>query len=114
MAPGPVYKHDGSGRLHRRVAIVTGSSSGLGREIALSLGREGATVICSDRDPTARQDGFEEDKHIPTHEVIINNGGQAMFQKCDLMIVPEIVELIQSAVKVSNFYFHTPEKVGPL
>ncbi|EXJ63266.1 uncharacterized protein A1O5_11587 [Cladophialophora psammophila CBS 110553] len=101
MSAGHTYKLDGAGRLHQRVAIVTGSSSGLGRAIALALAREGAYVICSDRVAEARQDGFEEDKHIPTHEVISNNGGKAYFQKCDLMNVAEIVALIEFAVKVS-------------
>jgi NAD(P)-dependent dehydrogenase (short-subunit alcohol dehydrogenase family) len=104
MSTALPYKLDGSGRLHGRVAIVTGASSGLGRGIALALARDGAHVICSDRVMEARQDGFEEDKDIPTHQVIINNGGKACFQKCDLMKVPEIVELIQFAVKVSSTF----------
>ncbi|KAK5322336.1 hypothetical protein LTR93_005539 [Exophiala xenobiotica] len=99
MSANASYKLEGTGRLHHRVAIVTGSSSGLGRGIALALAREGAYVVCADRVTEARQDGFEEDKHIPTHEVITNNGGKAFFQKCDLMRVPEIVALITSAVK---------------
>jgi NAD(P)-dependent dehydrogenase (short-subunit alcohol dehydrogenase family) len=104
MSANTTYKLDGTGRLHQRVAIVTGSSSGLGRAIALALAREGAYVVCSDRVPNARQDGFEEDKHINTDEVITNNGGKACFQKCDLMIVSEIVALIASAVKVSPIF----------
>ncbi|KAK5047284.1 hypothetical protein LTR84_006806 [Exophiala bonariae] len=102
MSAATVYKNDGSGRLHQRVAIVTGSSSGLGRGIALALAREGAVVVCSDRVAEARQDGFEEDKHIPTHEVINNNGGKAVFQICDLLIVAEIGALIEAAVKMFN------------
>jgi NAD(P)-dependent dehydrogenase (short-subunit alcohol dehydrogenase family) len=33
-----------------KVAIVTGSSRGIGREIALSLGLEGATIVLNGRD----------------------------------------------------------------
>ncbi|KEF55582.1 uncharacterized protein A1O9_08332 [Exophiala aquamarina CBS 119918] len=102
MRATTVYKTNGSGRLHQRVAIVTGSSSGLGRGIALALAREGAILVCTDRVAEARQDGFEEDKHIPTHDVINHNGGKAIFQKCDLMNTSEIVALVEAAVKNFN------------
>jgi len=36
-------------RLHGKIAIVTGSSSGIGKAIALKFGREGATVIVAAR-----------------------------------------------------------------
>ncbi|KAI1621293.1 oxidoreductase [Exophiala viscosa] len=99
MSTNRVYKLDGTGRLHGRIAIVTGSSSGLGREIALAIAREGASVVCSDLREAARPDGFEEDKEIPTHEVIKNNGGRAVFKKCDLSHTSEIVAVIQFAVE---------------
>jgi NAD(P)-dependent dehydrogenase (short-subunit alcohol dehydrogenase family) len=35
-------------RLENQIAIVTGSSSGNGRAIALALSSSGATVICAD------------------------------------------------------------------
>jgi NAD(P)-dependent dehydrogenase (short-subunit alcohol dehydrogenase family) len=106
-----VYKLDGSGRLHERVAIVTGSSSGMGRAIALALAREGATVVCSDLKPEAAKGGFEEDKDIPTHTVIRNNGGKSHFQKCDMGKTEEIFSLVEFAVKVSLplfFAFSSP------
>jgi NAD(P)-dependent dehydrogenase (short-subunit alcohol dehydrogenase family) len=101
MSPTSLYKYDGTGRLHQRIAIVTGSSSGMGRAIALGLAREGAYVVCSDLKPEAAQHGFEEDKEIPTHIVIANNGGKSAFQKCDVGQTAEIWNLIDFAVKVS-------------
>lgn len=43
------------GRLSERVAVVTGSSSGLGRAIAIRLAADGAAVVISDlrSDPRA-------------------------------------------------------------
>lgn len=100
MSLATLYKLDGSGRLHDRVAIVTGSSSGMGRAIALALAREGAIVVCSDLKPEAAKGGFEEDKDIPTHEVIRNNGAKSHFQKCDMGKTEEIFSLIEFAIKV--------------
>lgn len=100
MSLAAMYKLDGSGRLHNRVAIVTGSSSGMGRAIALALAREGAIVVCSDLKPEAAMGGFEEDKDIPTHAVIRNNGAKSHFQKCDMGKTEEIFSLVEFAVKV--------------
>ena len=37
--------------LHGKVALVTGSSQGLGRAMAVALGRAGAHVVINGRDP---------------------------------------------------------------
>jgi len=47
-----------SQRLSTEIAIVTGSSSGIGRAIALAFHREGAVVICSDITEKARNRNF--------------------------------------------------------
>lgn len=47
-------------RLQGLSAIVTGSSSGNGRAIALALAAEGATVLCSDLNPEAVVGGYRE------------------------------------------------------
>lgn len=41
--------------LREKVAIVTGAASGIGKEIALSLAREGAQVVIADRNAAAAQ-----------------------------------------------------------
>lgn len=108
------YKNDGTGRLHHRVSIVTGSASGIGRAIALALAREGAYVVCADLVPDARSDGFEEDRDIPTHTVINNNGGKSIYQKCDMGKTEEIFTLIDVTVKVCFISLKESCHIAPL
>jgi len=85
-------------RLKDKVAVITGSSSGFGRAIALSFGREGAKVVCSDVRREANAGGFEEDMQLPTDDVIRGNGGQAAFVKCDVTKNKEVADLVTAAV----------------
>lgn len=75
---------DAPPRLQHRVAVVTGSSSGHGRAIALRLAREGATVMCLDVRRSALPQGFEEDIGVDTDEVIRAHGGVAEFVEADV------------------------------
>ncbi|ABH00372.1 MULTISPECIES: SDR family NAD(P)-dependent oxidoreductase [Rhodococcus] len=61
-------------RLQNKIAVVTGSSSGNGRAIALALAAEGATVVCSDVRREAREGGYEENANVPTDELIVAQG----------------------------------------
>src|SRR5256886_5822846 len=45
-----------SGRLHGKVAVVTGSSGGIGQAIAHEFAREGASVVINSRDESRAQD----------------------------------------------------------
>lgn len=61
--------------LARHTAVVTGGSSGIGREIAQALAVFGASVVVVGRDST---------RLIATVEQISDDGGQAKFVQCDL------------------------------
>ncbi|HDY83948.1 MAG TPA: SDR family oxidoreductase [Halieaceae bacterium] len=78
-----------SGKMQDKVAIITGSGSGIGREAALIFSREGAKVVVSDINIS----GGEE-----TVELVKQTGGEASFIKCDVSKGPEVEALIKGAV----------------
>ena len=55
---GPTFSRDYSRlfRLDARTAVVVGGGSGIGREGALALAAQGATVVCADRDLAAAEE----------------------------------------------------------
>lgn len=85
--------------LASKIAIVTGSSSGHGRAIALAFAKAGASVVCSDLQPEARQEGYEQDLSVPTHSLIKQTGGVSIFQACDVSKPSQIKQLVDTAVK---------------
>lgn len=60
-------------------AVVTGGSSGIGRQIALALAEAGASVVIAD----IREEPAEPDA-VPTADVINDDGGNAAFVETDV------------------------------
>lgn len=86
------------GRLDGRVAIVTGSSSGNGRAIALLLAERGASVLCVDRSAAALAGGYEADLSINTDVLIRDRGGQALFVQADVSVSAQVQGAVAAAV----------------
>ncbi|KAM0422068.1 hypothetical protein ACHAPD_000511 [Fusarium lateritium] len=84
-------------RLKGKVCIVTGSSSGLGRSIALGYSHEGALLVCADlqQDARAQLNGEEE---ISTDELIRHRGGKAIFVQTDVSKRTAVEELVTRTV----------------
>ena len=85
-------------RLENQIAIVTGSSSGNGRAIALALSSSGATVVCADLNKKARKDGYEKDIEIDTDDVIQRRGSKAVYVQADVRHAPEVENLVTRTV----------------
>lgn len=68
-------------RLHKRVAVVTGAGSGIGRAIAIRFAEEGANIAV----PDLKEEGAAE-----TVDVIRNLGQEAIFVKTDVSRSEEV------------------------
>ncbi|KAI4687275.1 hypothetical protein J4E81_008123 [Alternaria sp. BMP 2799] len=87
-------------RLQNKIAVITGSSSGIGRATALAFASEGASLICSDITETPRQE-YATDTSPSTTTVAAAHalGAKALFVKCDTTSSTDIQALIQTAVQ---------------
>src|SRR6188508_2385602 len=66
------------GLLEGRVAVVTGSGRGIGREFALCMAREGAKVVINDVGVSLDGRGSEEDPATQVCKEIEAFGGEAV------------------------------------
>jgi NAD(P)-dependent dehydrogenase (short-subunit alcohol dehydrogenase family) len=86
-------------KLKGKVAIVTGASSGFGREVSIAFAREGASVAVSDIREKPLAGGFEKDDDLTTVEAIRKQGGRATFIHCDVTQKGDVQKLLEEVVR---------------
>lgn len=79
-----------AGRLDKKIALVTGGSSGIGRATALVFAREGARVVVSDIAVTGGEETVQQIKAA---------GGEAVFVKADVSKAADVEALIKKTVE---------------
>jgi NAD(P)-dependent dehydrogenase (short-subunit alcohol dehydrogenase family) len=82
-----------------KVVIVTGSSSGMGRAMALALAAAGGSVVCSDVRKSARVEGHEPDIDVDTDDLIQRRGGAALYVEADVADESDVQRLIGTTVE---------------
>ena len=76
--------------MSQKVAIVTGSSSGIGRTTAVALAKEGIKVVIA-----ARRDKEGEE----TLGLVKESGGNGIFVKTDVSNEDSVMALVEETVK---------------
>lgn len=87
-----------SGRLVGKIAVITGSSSGIGRAIALAYAMEGANIVCSDIREEARTEKAEASE-LTTVQEVEKLGQKVIFVRCDTSKEEDVENLIKRAVE---------------
>ena len=82
------------GRFDGKVAIITGSASGMGRAAAARLAGEGGSVVVADLNVEGGEASVRECKE---------NGGRAIFQKTDVSAEAEIKALVARVLMLTRF-----------
>src|SRR4029434_1537285 len=82
------------GRLHGRVAVVSGATRGAGRGIARALAEAGATVYCTGRSVRGNPSPYRRPETIEeTAEMIAAAGGSAVAVRVDHTVESEVEAL---------------------
>jgi NAD(P)-dependent dehydrogenase (short-subunit alcohol dehydrogenase family) len=77
-------------KLRNKIAIVTGTRTGIGKAIALRFAREGASVVTCIRQGEGGEDTANEIKAA---------GGEALFVQCDVSIEADVINAVNKTIE---------------
>ncbi len=99
-------------KLQDKVAIVTGSSAGIGKAIAIAFGREGARVVVTGRDEKRTNEVAEEIRRLGARAlpVLVNISND---NDVSNMVARTLSEFGRIDILVNNAAFRDVKKVGP-
>ncbi|MGD9117948.1 MAG: SDR family oxidoreductase [Dehalococcoidia bacterium] len=93
--------------LKGKVAVITGSTSGIGRAGAIAFAREGASVVIS---------GRHQERGGEVVDLITKQGGKAQFVAADMLVPADIERLVKETVKALgrlDIFWHNAGIMGP-
>ena len=77
-------------KLHGKVAVITGSASGMGAAMAKCFAAQGMKVAVSD---------IKDEKGKTVVKEILDNGGEAFYMHCDVRIENDVKAMVKETVK---------------
>jgi 3-oxoacyl-[acyl-carrier protein] reductase len=78
-------------KLENKVAIVTGSTRGIGKAVALAMATEGAKVIINDKSNSVEASDLVKE--------VQNDGGIASFIRADVSQMAEVEEMVNQVLE---------------
>lgn len=88
------------GMFQGKTAVITGGTSGIGRDIALALGRAGANVVVAARNAGTKLGDYGEDSGRSVSDILGDEGRGASFFATDVTDAAQVDALADHAVAV--------------
>jgi NAD(P)-dependent dehydrogenase (short-subunit alcohol dehydrogenase family) len=115
MVPKPIIEnpnYTGSGKLHNKVAIITGGDSGIGAAAAIAFAKEGADLVIPYFSEYENEDAFRTKKRIEElgQKCLLITGDLRDHRHCEYVIKQTIKTFGKLNILVNNHGIQFPQK----